>query len=247
MGVALTALVLAASGGAYAASDGSAAAGTSAHAAKVKIKIVHRGPRGPRGLRGVAGADGATGATGVTGAHGATGATGTTGSAGIQGATGATGPSHIVTWSVNDVPVGSGGGSGTGVVTLATVGPFTIVGKCTTNSGSFYAQTYLRTSETGDAEQDVARNDYDPFNPTTTDLATVQPGGTAVTGDVQIGYVANGSTSFLEGPKGSSTAATSASGSLYMDSFESEGILIGGATSSAPCYFGGYAMSNAIP
>ena len=198
--------------------------------------------RGYRGYRGYTGKNGTNGTNGTNGATGATGA---------PGATGKTGPSHIITWQVNNVAVGSGGASGTGVVTLATVGPFTILGKCTTSGGFYYAQTYLRTSQAGSAENDYWDKSYGVFGPTTVDTATLQPGGAAVAGDVEVGNQADNSAAGTDnrifyGPYDGSTTALSADGLTYLNAYESVGVLVAGATAAAPCYFGGYAMSNTV-
>jgi hypothetical protein len=96
--IALTALVLAASG--------SAVAATIITSAQIKNGTIQlrdinskarkalkgqTGPRGPAGAKGVAGARGATGAKGATGATGARGATGPAGAAGATGPAGAPG------------------------------------------------------------------------------------------------------------------------------------------------------------
>jgi hypothetical protein len=83
MGVALLALILATTGGAFAATGGGQHPTLTASAAKAK-----KGARGPRGLTGPAGLKGATGATGAAGAIGPVGPTGATGPAGAAGANG---------------------------------------------------------------------------------------------------------------------------------------------------------------
>jgi hypothetical protein len=254
MAVAITALVFAASGGAYAAAGGPAAhasAASHANATTAKKKKPKTGPRGPRGFTGPAGhtgpagATGATGTTGTTGAKGATGATGSQGIQGLVGSTGAAGPSHIVTWLVQNVPTGPGGASGPEVKTLATVGPFTLLGKCTSNGTIVTGQNYIRTSQTNSMESDNTRSTNPVFSPTTNDGLT-QPGGTNVTGDIQIGAASNntGVAQFLEGPRGNATAAMSADGLTFLTAFTSSGVI--GSGTSATCYFAGYLMSNAV-
>ena len=97
MFIALIALVLAATGGAFAASSGSGGAGSSLAKASASVtpaataaKAKPKGKAGPRGPAGKNGAPGATGAAGATGPAGAVGATGPAG-AGTAGATGAQG------------------------------------------------------------------------------------------------------------------------------------------------------------
>jgi hypothetical protein len=261
MAVAITALVFAASGGAYAAAGGPAAHATTAsvhhaQAAAKKKKKPTTGPRGPRGFRGPAGPAGPTGAKGATGATGAAGATGPQGVAGQTGATGPQGPSHIVTWSQSGVPAGAGGASGTGVVTLATVGPFTILGKCTTDGTNVFAQNYIRTSQNGSSLDDFGRVPLQTgtlanggFNSNTTDPSATQTGGTAVPGDIQINKSANNVpnlTMQLQGTLNSATTAISADGATYINSFESAGVT-GSPVASATCFFDGWLMSNTLP
>jgi Collagen triple helix repeat (20 copies) len=95
--LALTALVFAVTGGAFAATgsggNGSHARLTaSASKAKPKAKAGPRGPAGPKGATGATGATGAAGATGPAGAKGENGAAGGAGSQGVQGSQGPQGP-----------------------------------------------------------------------------------------------------------------------------------------------------------
>ncbi len=110
--IALLALVLAVSGGAFAAtghgggsaamqraSSAPAASTAAASAAKVKLKV-KPGPRGPAGAKGASGAAGATGAAGpvgLTGPAGAQGPKGETGAAGANGTNGKDGESVVST------------------------------------------------------------------------------------------------------------------------------------------------------
>ena len=273
MAVAITALVFAASGGAYAAAGGPAAHASAvghakAAASKKKKKkptTGPRGPRGPRGLRGFAGPAGhagpagATGATGAAGSAGAKGATGSQGIHGNQGQTGATGPAgpgRIFNWSQTGIvpPVSGGGGaSGAGIVTLAIVGPFTIVGKCTTDGTNVYAQNYIRTSQNGSSLDDFGRAALQSgaladggFNDNTQDpTSTVQTGGQNVLGDIQINKSADnlgGISAQLQGTLDSMTTAVSQDGLTYLNSFESAGVT--GSGTNATCYFDGFLMSN---
>jgi hypothetical protein len=88
--IAFLALILALTGGAFAATGGGNHPTLTASAAKAK-----KGPRGPQGPAGPAGKTGATGATGAAGATGPAGAKGETGAAGAAGATGASGELKI--------------------------------------------------------------------------------------------------------------------------------------------------------
>jgi Collagen triple helix repeat (20 copies) len=261
MAVAITALVFAASGGAYAAAGGPVAHATAvashAKAAAAKKKKKPTGPRGPRGARGARGpvgpagsngsngAKGANGATGATGAQGIQGLTGAAGAAGPAGAAGAAGSSQTLTWLAPAVPTGPGGALGTtGVVKLMAVGPFTILGKCTTNGANVFAQNYISTSQPNSMESDNTRADFPVFSPTTVDTVMSQAGGQNVTGDVQIGPVANnvGVPQFLEGPRGNATAAMSADGLTFLTAFTSSGVIGSGTT--ATCFFAGNLVRN---
>ena len=95
MAIAFVALVLALTGGAFAATPhggGGATATAAKSKAKPKAKAGPRGPAGPAGKTGATGATGPAGATGPGGAAGAKGETGGAGVQGVQGETGATGP-----------------------------------------------------------------------------------------------------------------------------------------------------------
>lgn len=85
--VAIVALIVALSGGAYAASSNSGGKAT----ASAKAKRGPTGPKGPKGAKGATGPAGAAGLAGPAGAPGARGATGPIGPTGI-GSTGPTGP-----------------------------------------------------------------------------------------------------------------------------------------------------------
>ena len=92
--VAIFALVLALTGGAYAASGGLTGK------QKKEVKSIAKsfqgtgpaGAQGPAGAKGDTGAAGANGKDGTNGTNGATGPTGKTGATGASGSTGATGP-----------------------------------------------------------------------------------------------------------------------------------------------------------
>jgi hypothetical protein len=109
MFVAFIALVLALTGGAFAATGGSGGGRASdrltASVAKKKTKVP-AGKPGPRGPAGPKGATGATGAAGATGATGAQGSAGPAGPAGVKGAAGLAGPKG------NEGPEGNEGKEG---------------------------------------------------------------------------------------------------------------------------------------
>jgi hypothetical protein len=88
-GIAFLALILAMTGGAFAATNGGSHPTLTASAAKAKSgsrgKTGARGPAGPAGKTGATGAAGAPGATGPAGPQGAKGETGTPGAPGTSG------------------------------------------------------------------------------------------------------------------------------------------------------------------
>jgi hypothetical protein len=171
MAVAVVALVMAMTGGAYAA--GATSAKSHKHkkpptfAQKVLTVVnAHRSQ-----LIGPAGATGGTGTTGTTGTPG---------------------PANMITYNATTSVTGTGGATGAGVIVLATVGPFAVVGKCTTYMSSAVAQTYIRATQDGSAVRNQGNgDDEDPFGPTT-DTTDDQRGGTDVLGDDPIGDYAEG-------------------------------------------------------
>lgn len=109
LAVAAVALLAAAGGGAYAATNGR----TISVCVKKKGGSLYKASRcargdtkltwnevGPAGAQGATGAAGSTGATGATGAVGATGARGAQGTTGATGATGPVGPAGVSNYSV---------------------------------------------------------------------------------------------------------------------------------------------------
>lgn len=191
---------------------------------------------------------GVTGPRGAQGAQGIQGVQGVQGTQGIQGIQGKTGPSHLVQYNVSAPATGTGGASGDGVVTLATAGPFTLIGKCTTNAGSTYAQTYLRTSVDHAVMDDYEGNSFSDFS--TTSAGTAQTGGTAVPGDALVGYSASSTgTAAFTGPNDGSTAAMSPDRVTTVNAFTNAGVFVGvGAGGTPPpCTFSGYIVTNAVP
>jgi hypothetical protein len=166
MAVALVALVMAMSGGAYAATATSA----KGHRKKkptfaqqvLKVFAAHR--------------------TSFVGPPGSTGST---------GSTGAPGPANTTTYYQAVTTTGSGGASGPGVVTLATIGPFSIIGKCTSYNGGSAARTYIRTTEAQSAVFNTSSYDTVNLGPSTP-IGEYQQGGQNVGGDDPFGPQAVG-------------------------------------------------------
>jgi hypothetical protein len=100
--------------------------------------------------------------------------------------------SHVFTYDQTVNTTGSGGASGAGVVTLAKVGPFTIIGKCATYDGGSDARTYVRTTQANSAVVNSnSGGDTLVFGPTF-DSADYQQGGQDVVGDDPIGPQSSG-------------------------------------------------------
>jgi hypothetical protein len=216
MAVALVALVMAMSGGAYAAS-----ATTAKHHKKkpptfaqqvLKVFTSHRSKF--------------------------VGPTGSTGPVGSTGTTGSTGPSNTTTYYQAVNTTGTGGASGPGVVTLATIGPFTIIGKCTSYNGGSDARTYIRTTESNSA-LDESGADTTNFSPTD-DTGEYQQGGQDVVGDAPFGAQAAGKTgdpSFEQSDDGP-TGAISGDGLTRLILEPEVGSYIGSGTPPACTFYG---------
>jgi len=194
-----------------------------------------RGPRGPRGPRGLRGPRGFTGVTGKTGAVGATGAPGKTGARGAIGKTGAIGAPGNTTFTNYHATITTAGASSTtpAIVTLATIGPFTVTGECFISSGTTVdAETYVTTSQNHSALDDYSKaGEVADFNSTS--------------GALQIGATASGSPGSpgFYGPNDGSTALESGDGTLFVNLFTGVGVYVssaGGATEPACTFFGYY-------
>jgi hypothetical protein len=120
------------------------------------------------------------------------GPVGSTGPNGSTGSTGATGPANTTTYYQTVNTTGTGGASGPGVVTLATIGPFTIVGKCVAYNGGSSARTYIRTTQSNSAlDESASGSDTTAFSPTF-DSGQYQQGGQDIVGDAPFGAQADG-------------------------------------------------------
>ena len=185
-----------------------------------------RGPKGQKGAKGPKGATGATGAPGAAGAKGATGATGPQGPAGPAGGPGTAAPSNIVTWNTT---IATGGIDGPNTATLATVGPFTVIGSCASGEGTG-AETDLTTSQDGsslvwyDSNYPGNFNNDGPY--TVSDSASGVPGSP--------GYW---------GPDYGPFSATSADGTTAITGSATNGVYVQGADGPA-CSFSGYLVKD---
>lgn len=259
LAVAILALVIAMTGGAFAASSAVSKKKKSSSPSINSLiawdaKSFFRSHRGS--FTGPGGVNGTNGLNGTNGTPGAPGPPGGTGPQGLAG------PSHSLTWNVttNFLGTGSanGGAAGPGVFTLATVGPFTILGKCTQSGSSVYAWSYLRTSQPHSAMDDAETGTHlKDFGPNSSDPRGTQPGGQHVLGDVEIGDSADDgfsgypSNPAFGGPDFGSTAAISGDSQTYINAFTNESVFPGSKTGSNPnspsCEFNGYVVSNVLP
>jgi len=183
----------------------------------------------------------ATNATNAANAANATNAT----NAGNAATVGGLGPSafvpasRVITYAQTTNAMGTGGASGTGVLTLATVGPFTIVGKCVSYAGGSSARTYIRTTQGNSAVNLTLADNTDDLTPTT-DAGSWQQGGTDVPGDDPIGNQAvgtPGTPSFQESPQGP-TSAISGDGQTRLLIQPIVGSYLGAGTAPACTFYG---------
>jgi hypothetical protein len=193
------------------------------------------------GKRGPKGGTGAKGSTGAAGAKGATGATGPQGPAGPQGTAGAPGTTNMVTWNTTiaegaPLPEATHAAlhaAGPNTVTLATVGPLTVVGYCGTD-GSTIAETDLTTSQDGSFLQwDDEQYDGD-FN---------NDGAYEASQDA---FGAPGEPDWIgpsAGDQANEFAAQSADGSTTITGFANEGVYVLGPDGPA-CSFSGYLVKD---
>jgi hypothetical protein len=164
--------------------------------------------------------------------HGTTGKVGATGPGGTTlGASGGSG-SGLVTWRTT-VQTAGASPSAPAIVTLATVGPFTITGECYSDGqGNTDGGTYLQTSETNSSVED--NGEYTPLSASDgpTDIDTTDASGTTV-----------GNEEDFEGADGGTWAAESANGSIAIQGLAAQGVWMQGASGPA-CSFSGFLVSQ---
>jgi len=180
------------------------------------------------GARGPAGVQGAQGAQGVQGIQGVAGGVGPKGATGAQGVPGTTFYHQTIATAGVDL-------AHTNIVTLATVGPFTVYGWCyldtsgSSTNGNTIAQTEVTTSQ-----DHSALNDYD--------TSANFPDWLAVN-EYQIGYSVSGNNTApaFTGANDGSVGMASADGNTLVNVFPGEGVYTGVfAHPSAPaCTFFG--------
>jgi hypothetical protein len=215
------ALVFAMSGGALAANHYLI---TSTH--QISPKVLKK-------LKGRTGRTGKTGKTGLSGATGLTGATGKEGPRGNEGPQGKEGTTPITRWRATVAAPGTSI-SEPATVVLATVGPFTVSGHCYESAGSTEAATYIETSETGSFAQGYFGEGSEEPLTAGEDLQ--------ISEDIAKGTAATHEANFHSADDGS-WAAESASGSIALSGFGSQGVWMGGESGPA-CSFSGYLVTE---
>lgn len=214
------ALVFAMSGGALAANH-YLISSTKQISPKVLGKL--RGARGKTGLTGAAGKEGLQGKEGPAGKEGAQGKEGPQGKEG--------GLVGMHRWRTTIATAGATEAEAT-TVALATIGPFTITGKCYVSGADTDAMTFVSSSEEGSYGQSYEGN-----------LPTPLPKGE----DEALTDTASGETAKhlpnLLGPNDGSWALESANGSLTINGFANQGVWLQGESGPA-CSFSGYAVEE---
>jgi hypothetical protein len=163
-------------------------------------------------------------------AHGVTGATGAGTTAGSSGSAGSTG---LVRWRLTAAAAGTV--DSPTIVTLATVGPFTVTGECLSDgSGNTQAGTYIQTSQDGAAVESYSAGETVPLD--------VSDGAVEVDDTFASGDTASNEEDF-EGADGGTWAAESADGSVALQGLGAQGVWMQGASGPA-CSFSGFLVSE---
>jgi hypothetical protein len=184
---------------------------------------------------------GSTGATGLTGAAGREGPAGKEGPTGKEGPLGKEGPAGkegkegdiaaMKRWRATVATAAVSEAAATPVA-LATVGPFTVTGKCFAATTNTEAATYVSSSEAG-----AYGDSYEGT------LSTPLPVGE----EEELGPPASGVTAehkpSFRGPGDGSWALESANGSVAVDGFANQGVWLQGAGGPA-CSFSGYLVQE---
>jgi hypothetical protein len=217
------ALVFAMSGGAMAASHYLVNSTRQINPAVLK-KL--KGNTGRTGRTGPAGKEGAVGKEGPTGKEGPAGPTGKEGPAGKEGVI-----TEISRWRTTIATAGASEAEAN-TVTLGTIGPFKILGKCYISGAETEAATYVESSEEGSYGQSYEGNLPTPLAKGEAEQLT----------DTASGETAKHAASFL-GPNDGSWALETADGSLTLNGFANQGVWLQGE-SGAACSFSGYTVEE---
>jgi hypothetical protein len=162
--------------------------------------------------------------------HGATGVTGAGSTAGSGGSSASGG---LVRWRLTAATAGTA--DAPTIVTLATVGPFTVTGECFSDgSGNTQAGTYIQTSQDGAAVESYSAGESVPLD--------VSDGAVEVDDTFASGDTASNEEDF-EGADGGSWAAESAGGSVALQGLGAQGVWMQGASGPA-CSFSGFLVSE---
>ena len=145
----------------------------------------------------------------------------------------ATGLAGLTRWRTSIATPGASSAS-PNTVTLATAGPFTVLGECYISGSNTDAGTYIQTSQDGSYAQGYSGNDYVPLN--------VSDGAVQISEDIASGTTATHTAAF-KGPDDGSWVATSPDGSLSLDGFGTQGVYLQGAGGPA-CSFSGFLLTE---
>jgi hypothetical protein len=165
-------------------------------------------------------------------AHVGSGQTGATGAGTTAGSSGSSGPG-MVRWRTTAATAGSA--DAPTIVTLATVGPFTITGECFSDgSGNTQAGTYIQTSQDGAAVESYSAGETVPLD--------ASDGAVEVDDTFASGDTASHEEDF-EGADGGSWAAENADGSVAVQGLGAQGVWMQGASGPA-CSFSGFLVGE---
>jgi hypothetical protein len=187
----------------------------------------------PKVLKSLSGKPGPRGAAGKEGPAGKEGAAGKQGPAGKEGAAGKEGISGVIRWRATVAKAGKGEKEPE-KVELAKAGPFTVTGHCYENGSRTAAATYIRSSE----EKSFAQGD----NGEGKEHGLKAEEEVQISEDVAESETATHEATFDSADDGSWGAET-ATGSLSLNGFGSQGVWLQGAGGPA-CSFSGYLLTE---
>jgi hypothetical protein len=118
-------------------------------------------------------------------------------------------------------------------VTLATAGPFSILGECFISGSNTDAATFIDTTQAGSASQGYSGQGQTPLGPA--------DGAIQISEDTASGNTA-AHTEVFDGPDDGSWAAETPDGSLTLNGFGSQGVFMQGASGPA-CSFSGFLLT----
>ncbi|HEX4466683.1 MAG TPA: hypothetical protein VH025_05810 [Solirubrobacteraceae bacterium] len=184
-----------------------------------------KGKPGTAGPQGAAGSQGAPGAQGVPGAAGGKGETGEKGEQGNAGGAAA----H---WRKTIAKAGKTEGTATSV-TLETVAPFTITGRCWEEGEETIAGTFISTTEAGSVIAESEEGEQ----------VEIKPGEFVLVSTELPESETEEHENVFKGPNGGLFSAESKTGAVALDAAANEGVFLGGKAEPA-CYFSGFAVSE---